>query len=63
MRLQRTIEWDPVEVASPTTRSFNMYRGALSELTDDDGEVWLAYLILGTIFLIGGMVAWNKKGD
>ncbi len=28
----------------------------------DDGEVWLAYLILGSVFTLVGMVLWKKKG-
>ncbi len=28
----------------------------------DDGEVWLAYLILGSIFTLAGMFLWKKKG-
>ena len=27
----------------------------------DSGEVWLAYLILGGLFLLGGMLLWRKK--
>ncbi len=27
----------------------------------NDGEIWLTYLLLGTIFLLGGVVAWRKK--
>lgn len=28
----------------------------------DDGEVWLAYLVLGAIFTAGGMLLWRGKG-
>ncbi len=27
----------------------------------DDGETWLAYYILGGIFLLAGMLLWRKK--
>jgi hypothetical protein len=27
----------------------------------DSGEVWLAYLITGSLFLFSGMFAWTKK--
>lgn len=28
----------------------------------DDGEVWLAYWILGAIFLIAGWILWRMRG-
>lgn len=28
----------------------------------EDGQVWLAYLILGVLFSAGGMFLWSKKG-
>lgn len=27
----------------------------------DEGETWLAYLILGAIFMVGGAILWRKK--
>ena len=27
----------------------------------DDGEAWLAYYILGALFVVGGAVLWRKK--
>jgi hypothetical protein len=27
----------------------------------NDGEIWLTYLLIGTMFLLGGLVAWHKK--
>ncbi len=27
----------------------------------DDGETWLAYYILGAIFVLGGAILWRKK--
>ncbi len=27
----------------------------------NDGEIWLTYLVIGTMFLLGGLVAWRKK--
>ena len=27
----------------------------------EDGETWLAYLILGALFIIGGAILWRKK--
>ncbi len=27
----------------------------------EDGEIWFSYLILGTLFMIGGLILWRKK--
>lgn len=27
----------------------------------EEGETWLAYLILGTVFMLGGVLLWRKK--
>ncbi len=27
----------------------------------DEGESWLAYLVLGAVFLLGGLIMWRKK--